>query len=61
MEGKNPTIPMVDIKETSGSLEFTFTAQGFTVPVKLIKDDKDHLKGKMMDTFDAIAVRSTKN
>ncbi len=60
-EGKNPTIPMVDIKETSGSLEFVFTAQGFTVPVKLIKDDKDHLKGKMMNTFDAIAVRSTKN
>lgn len=56
-EGKNPPIPMTDIQEKPDGIDFAFTAQGFNVNVKLVKVDKNHLKGKMMDMFEAIAVR----
>ncbi|MFX0555407.1 ThuA domain-containing protein [Maribacter sp. CXY002] len=56
-EGKTPAIPMTAIQETTDGIDFSFTAQGFNVSVKLIKDDQNHLKGKMMDMFEATAVR----
>lgn len=56
-EGKNPTVPMTDIQESPDGIEFSFTAQGFNVNIKLSKADQNNLKGKMMDMFDAVAVR----
>ncbi|MDO1512161.1 ThuA domain-containing protein [Maribacter confluentis] len=56
-EGKTPAIPMTDIQETTNGINFSFTAQGFNVSVKLLKDDQNHLNGKMMDMFEATAVR----
>ncbi len=56
-EGKNQAISMSDIQDSKDQLDFSFTSQGFNVTVKLFKDDQNHLKGKMMDMFDATAVR----
>ncbi len=56
-EGKNPPIPMTDIQETPDGIDFSFTAQGFNVAVNLFRDDQNHLNGKMMDMFEATAIR----
>jgi len=56
-EGKNPPIPMTDIQDKPDGIDFAFTSQGFNVTVKLFKEDQNHLKGKMMDMFEATAVR----
>lgn len=48
---KSSVIPM----ESVHGIDFSFTAQGFNE--NLAKVDQNNLKGKMMDMFDATAVR----
>ncbi len=56
--GKNPAIPITKIEESADNLTVYFSAQGFDVNVALDKIDHRTLKGKMMNMFDASAIRA---
>ena len=56
-KGVNPAIPVSQMKESGDQLGFNITAQGFNVNVQLSKSDANTMKGKMMDMFEAVAVR----
>lgn len=56
-EGSKEPIVITQIEEGSDKVNLFFTAQGYDVNLELTKVDEDHLKGQLMNMFDATAVR----
>jgi hypothetical protein len=59
--GTRPATPITKIEEEASRLTIYFdTAQAGEIPVELTKVDDDHLKGSLMNMFDATALRVKK-
>ena len=56
-DGAKEPIAITQIEEASDKVNLFFTAQGYDVNLELTKVDEDHLKGQLMNMFDATAVR----
>lgn len=56
-DGSKEPIVITQIEEGSDKVNLFFTAQGYDVNLELTKVDEDHLKGQLMNMFDATAVR----
>jgi hypothetical protein len=52
-----PAIPITSVEEKNGVIEISFSASGYDITLPLKKEDENTLKGKVMDMFDAKAVR----
>ncbi|MDZ7876173.1 MAG: hypothetical protein U5L45_00805 [Saprospiraceae bacterium] len=48
---------MLDIEEEAGKITLYFSASGYDLNLPLEKVDNDNLKGKLVDMFEATAVR----
>ena len=57
--GTRPNTPITRIDEENEKVTIYFnTDQAGEIPIELTKVDNDHLKGMLMNMFDATAVRS---
>lgn len=59
MAGKMPEggTPLTKVEETAEKLTLYFEAQGMEINIALDKVDDDHLKGSLLNMFDATALR----
>ena len=59
--GTRPAMPITKVEEEKEKMTFYFNSdQAGEIPVELTKVDNDHLKGQLMNMFDATAVRIKK-
>ncbi|WP_128546312.1 hypothetical protein [Larkinella soli] len=56
--GARPAVPITKIEEEKEKLTIYFnTEQAGEIPIELTKQDDDHLKGNLMNMFEATALR----
>ena len=59
--GSRPPMPITKVEETAEKMTIFFTTeQAGEIALELTKTDEDHLKGQMMNMFDATAERVKK-
>lgn len=56
-DATKPANPITAVVEKNGEIEISFSASGYDITLPLKKEDDNNLKGKIMDMFDAKAVR----